>query len=267
MTSFKLMKWSHSPGSVARLGSYAVLTSMGNTPGAACFAFAIDVSKQFQRYKMKSKPTELSVTRDGRTVRPGDTVYVTCNGGPFERKIISECYAHKIAYTTPDSGGYEGAKLTIVYAEPDMHAWKLVKIPCWGAPYWMNDIGDYWLNRNGGRTPKSEGDVVSDTGFGQYRDLDHTKTGLAMVQSDAGWLSRAGRFYPCRSVEHENYADLIFHSSGRSMEKKGWVRVYSKREWIAAKRLSPDQFQWLHDRGYDTEDYNSDLAPHLFEKD
>jgi hypothetical protein len=51
------------------------------------------------------------------------------------------------------------------------------------------------------------------------------------------------------------------------MEKKGWVRIYSKREWIATKRLSPDQFYWLQERGYDTEDYNSDLTPHLFGKD
>ncbi len=217
--------------------------------------------------KSKTEQTEHSVTRDGRTVKPGDTIFVTSNGGPFEEKVIAECYALKIAYTEPSSGGYVGAKLTIVYAEPDLYAWKLVKIPCWGAPYWMNDIGDYWLNQNGGRTPKSEGDVVSGVGFGQFSDLDHKKTGLALIKSDAGWLSRCGRFYPCRNVEHENYADLIFHSSGRSMEKKGWVRIYSKREWIATKRLSPDQFRWLHEGGYDTEDYNSNLAVHLFEKD
>lgn len=215
---------------------------------------------------MKSNPTEFSVTQDGRTVTPGDTVYVTSNGGPFEKHVVAECYAMKIAYTTPDSDGYGGAKLTIVYAEPYMYTWKLVKIPRWTTPYWVNDLGDYWLN-GGARLPKSEGDVVSDIGFGQFRDLDHRKTGLAMVKSDAGWLSRAGRFYPCRNVDHENYASLIFHSSGRSMEKKGWVRIYSKREWIATKRLSSDQFDWLHDRGYDTEDYNSDLAPHLFGKD
>jgi hypothetical protein len=213
---------------------------------------------------MKSKPTEFSVTADGRKVKPGDTVYVTSNGGPFEEKVIAECYAMKIDYTEPDSGGYTGAKLSVVYTEPGP-VWKLVKIPRWTAPYWVNDLGNYWLVEGCGRISKSDGDVVTDVSFGRFKDLDHEKTGLFIVQSDAGWLSRGGRFYPCKNVCHENYANLIFHSSGRSMEKKGWVRIYSKREWISTKRLSPYQFNWLHDRGYDTEDYISNLAPHLFE--
>lgn len=213
---------------------------------------------------MKSKPTEFSVTADGCTVKPGDTVYVTSNRGPFEEKVIAECYAMMIDYLNPAPEDYTGAKLSSVYAEPALYTWKLVKIPRWTAPYWVNDLGKYWLN-GGARVPKSDGDVVSGIGFGQYKDLDHMKTGLAAVSSDAGWLSRGGRFYPCRNVDHENYASLIFHTSGRSLETKGWVRIYSKREWITTKRLSPDQFNWLHDRGYDTEDYNSDLAPHLFE--
>ena len=215
---------------------------------------------------MKSKPTEQSVTRDGYTVHPGDTIHVTSDGDPFEEKIISACYTNKITYTEPDSNGYTGAKLSVVYRHPELFVWKLVKLQSQIAPYWFNDLGKYWLNTAGGRILKSEGDAVSGVGFGQYKELDHTKTGLVVGKSDAGWLSRAGRFYPCRNVDHENYASLILHSSGRSMETGGWIRIYSKREWIATKRLSTDQLTWLQKRGYDTENYSSDLSLHLFEK-
>ena len=64
---------------------------------------------------MKSKPTKFSITADGHKVRPGDRVYVTTDGDPFEIKTIGVCYSRKIAYLDPDPNDYTGAKLTAVF--------------------------------------------------------------------------------------------------------------------------------------------------------
>jgi hypothetical protein len=207
--------------------------------------------------KSKTPKTECSVTRDGYEVRPGDTVWVTVNYGPFERKVVGDCYAKKISYADgPDSGTYIGAKLSVVYKYTDPYVWKLVKIPCWNAPYWMNDGGEYWLNIAGGRTPKSEGDKVSKTAYGEYMDLDHKLTGLAVKESAAGWLSRTGRFFPCRSMEHEEYASLILHSDGMKLEERGWVRIYHRKDWHCAKDLSEEQEHWMSEHSFDPDIYN-----------
>jgi len=205
---------------------------------------------------MKSKPTKSTITQDGYEVRPGDTVYVTVNGGPFEEKVVAECYDKKIKYTEPDSGGYLGARFSAIFKYPDLFAWKLVQISCWHAPYWMNDCGSFWLNQNGGKTPKSAEDKVFDVGFGLFENLDHKKTGLVVKKSEAGWLSREARFFPCRPTEHETYADLILHTSGRKLEDRGWVRIYHRKDWHCAKDLSEEQEIWMSARGFDCDVYN-----------
>lgn len=205
---------------------------------------------------MKFKPTRCTVTQDGHEVFPGDTVYVTVNGGPFEQKKIKTCYAKKIEYTESDSGGYTGARYTVIYKEPALYVWHLVRTPYWHAPYWMNDGGMHWLSVGGSRIRKSKMDEVYDAGYGQYGDLDHTKTGLAPKKSVAGWLSRAGRFWPCHCEEHQEFASRILHNTAIKLETRGWVRVHHRKDWHCAKDLSEAQVQWMVEHGFDPDEYN-----------
>jgi hypothetical protein len=126
----------------------------------------------------------------------------------------------------------------------------------------MNDGGDYWVNINGGRTPKSKADEISGTGYGQYGDLDHTKTGLAPKKSAAGWLNREGRFWPCRYEEHREFAQRILNSTAIKLEERGWARINHRKDWYCAKDLSEAQVQWMVDHRFDPEEYNP-IAPSL----
>lgn len=205
--------------------------------------------------------TDHSVTVDGYPVAAGDYVYVKKAHG-FERKTIKTCYEKKIEYTEPDSEGYIGARLTIVYRDVRDYTWHLVQIKCWDAPYWMNDGGDYWLNINGGRTPKSESDKVFETAYGEYASLAHEKTGLNVKESDHGWLSPDAKFYPCNYYEHDLYALYILKEDVSDLELGGWVRLAGK-DWNSRKRLNPRQLSWLSSHGYDVDNYYEDIAPWL----
>lgn len=205
--------------------------------------------------------TDHSVTADGYPVAAGDYVFVKKAHG-FEAKIIKTCYEKKIEYTEPDSEGYIGARLNIVYRDVSDYTWHLVQIDCWDAPYWVNDGGDFWLNINGGRTPKSKSDKVFEVAYGEYADLDHEKTGLKIEQSPHGWLSPAAKFYPCRYYEHDLYARYILRKELETLERCGWVRV-SGEDWQSRKRLNPRQLAWLSSRGCNVDNYYEDIAPWL----
>jgi len=58
--------------------------------------------------------TDFSITADNVYVIPGDVVFIRKSDG-FERKIVGRCFARKIEYTEPDSEGYIGARLNLVY--------------------------------------------------------------------------------------------------------------------------------------------------------
>jgi hypothetical protein len=205
--------------------------------------------------------TDHSVTADGYPVAAGDYVFVKKAHG-FEAKIIKTCYGKKIEYTEPDSEGCIGARLNIVYRDVSDYTWHLVQIDCWDAPYWVNDGGDFWLNINGGRTPKSKDDKVFETACGEYEDLDHTKTGLKVKESKSGWLDREGRYYPCRYYEHDIYARLILRKTVKELERLGWVRINGKNDWRCEKRLNQTQLNWLYEHGYKVDDYD-DIEPWL----
>jgi hypothetical protein len=134
--------------------------------------------------------------------------------------------------------------------------WYLVKIPCWNAPYWVKSSKTYWLNVNEGRTPKSEKDVIFETAEGDYSDLDHTKTGLVVKHSDAGWLSPDGRWFPCRFHEHRLYATLILKMEYTDLKDRGWVSVEGKRlGWFCEKLLMEAQRAWLIKKGYEVHEW------------
>jgi hypothetical protein len=51
------------------------------------------------------------------------------------------------------------------------------------------------------------------------------------LKQSAGWISPEGRFYPCKSWEHDSFAiDLAitiygFNNGTKCLEEKGWIRL------------------------------------------
>lgn len=131
--------------------------------------------------------------------------------------------------------------------------WYLVRIPKWDAPYWLqNHSKTFWMNINGGLTPKHEDDVIYEVVIGEYEDLDHKKTGLFLDCSDSGWLDPEGVWYPCRYHEHDVYAELIIKQSLRTLICRGWVRVWSNKiGYSNSLPLTSAQQIWLSEHGHD----------------
>lgn len=60
------------------------------------------------------------LTQDGHTVAAGDIVWVKHDDGSVESKEVKEVVNNrKVTYVHPDSQGYIGAKLSIVYKHQD----------------------------------------------------------------------------------------------------------------------------------------------------
>ena len=102
----------------------------------------------------------------------------------------------------------------------------------------MEDLSKWWLNINGGRTPKSQEDEVLEQMEAEYEDLDHKKTGLFLEESSTGWLGPSGDWHPCESTHHDNYAELILKSTTKMLDRSGWVRIYGMKDWICNRRLT-----------------------------
>jgi len=119
----------------------------------------------------------------------------------------------------------------------------------------MEDYNEeYWLNCNGGRTPKEPEDKVFEQVEADYDDLDHKKTGLFLEKSEAGWLSRSAIWYPCDYTCHDNYAERILKDTTKRLEAAGWARVRGLSDWHCERRLSADQRNWLLNQGHKVED-------------
>jgi len=116
---------------------------------------------------------------------------------------------------------------------------------------WFIDGGDKWHNYAGGFCPKSNDDEVLQTAEADdIHDLDWTLTDMISGKWDSGWIDRSGRFYGCNSQMHDTVADLVFNKTVKELEDQGWVRVYSKDEWICMKRLSAEQRNTLSRKGH-----------------
>lgn len=134
--------------------------------------------------------------------------------------------------------------------------WYLVQIYCWNKPYWVRKLNDnYWENRCGSHVPRQSSDILlAAVEEKNYEDLDHTKTGLVVERSNAGWLSRTGRWYPCEVYAHQTYAELIIKTNYYDLMNRGWVRVHSKKEWFCKELLSSEQHVWLLQHKYKVEE-------------
>jgi len=123
-------------------------------------------------------------------------------------------------------------------------------------PYWFWDSGDtiWYQDKNSPvhfvKDEETDKILCEDSPDKEYEDLDHTKTALLKLDSEAGWLDRSGRFYGCSSYEHDTVAWLILHESVAVLEEAGWVRIYGIDEHYCSKRLSPEQRNWLSKHGH-----------------
>jgi len=69
------------------------------------------------------------------------------------------------------------------------------------------------------------------------------------IADSPGWLGPGGRFFPCRSWEHDTVADLVYRyvyrqivpNPVREFEKRGWYRVYA--HFVAGYDREPTQKQ------------------------
>jgi hypothetical protein len=103
----------------------------------------------------------------------------------------------------------------------------------------------------GGWCPKSDKDIVLDTQEAEdIHELDWTKTSLLNDKETSGWLNRSGKFYGCNSQAHDLVADLVFNKSVQEMEDEGWVRIYDKTAFACMKPMSPEQRNYMLDKGY-----------------
>ena len=97
-----------------------------------------------------------------------------------------------------------------------------------------------------------------------FESLDWSKTTLLIPDSDAGWLDRNGKFYGCRSEDHDVLAYFYLKKDVSELEKEGWVRVYggpdTRASWVQSgwvqggrfdMKLSADQRNWLSLQGHE----------------
>jgi len=116
---------------------------------------------------------------------------------------------------------------------------------------WYEDDGDKWQNYMGGWCPKSDNDIVLKTQEAEdIHELDWLKTSLINDKGTSGWLNRSGRFYGCNSQAHDLVADLVFNKSVKEMEYEGWVRIYDETAFACMKSMSPEQRNYMLDKGY-----------------
>lgn len=116
---------------------------------------------------------------------------------------------------------------------------------------WYEDDGDKWQNYMGGWCTKSDKDIVLETQEAEdIHELDWLKTSLINDKEISGWLNRSGRFYGCNSQAHDLVADLVFNKSVQEMEDEGWVRIYGETAFACMKPMSPEQRNYMLDKGY-----------------
>ena len=121
---------------------------------------------------------------------------------------------------------------------------------------WYEDNGtNRWTNFVGGWCPKSDRDVVLETReVEDIHELDWMKTSLIDNRETGGWLDRSGKFYGCNSQSHDLVADLVFNKSVKELEDEGWVRIYNSEEYACMKRMSPEQRNYMLDKGFKLSD-------------
>lgn len=116
---------------------------------------------------------------------------------------------------------------------------------------WYEDADGKWVNYMGGWCPKSDNDIVVETQEAEdIHDLNWLKTSLINDKETSGWLDRSGRFYGCNTQAHDLVADLVFNKSVKEMEDEGWVRIYDEIAFACMKSMSPEQRNYMLEKGY-----------------
>ena len=120
--------------------------------------------------------------------------------------------------------------------------------------WFVRKKGDYFINRNGGRTP-IDGHKIIHSFFCEEYDLDHSLTHLCDADSRAGWLSLEGIFHGCPEKEHIEYSELVLHKDATELENIGWVHIYgdpadTANSFAHTGELSQAQRKWLKEHGH-----------------
>jgi len=134
-----------------------------------------------------------------------------------------------------------------------MNTFFLLKTKWWGAPFWVEDRGRYWVNYAGGLVPKHKDDKVLDTCEAEdLQKLDWTRTGmLKNYQTSCGWLSPGGEWYGCDSRDHSIVARWIIKAEEKELEAAGWIRVWNLDDWTCTQRgITEIQRSWLVHHGH-----------------
>lgn len=75
-------------------------------------------------------------------------------------------------------------------------------------------------------------DVIAEAD--SWDDLDYSF--LLKPDSPYGWIDREGKFYGCAYSDHSAVASRILHSSERTLEMQGYIKIYrnfeGKTEWF-----------------------------------
>jgi len=110
--------------------------------------------------------------------------------------------------------------------------------------------GEYCYNPYGGRhkldpsLPQFEADNITDLDWSFLIDKD----------SEYGWVTPQGDFYPCKPYDHVNVAEYIFKMPQRECEQRGYIKIYEsptfKRRMIWIDRhITEEQKNWLRNNG------------------
>lgn len=121
--------------------------------------------------------------------------------------------------------------------------------------WWVKNYDvELYENISGSRHPIQGTPVYGSVRAASFNELDWSETYLTISEDGAGWLDREARFFGCPREQHDNHAYLVLQKEVRELERRGWVRINSKKSYQAMKSLSPKQRMWLDREDYDVED-------------
>lgn len=125
-----------------------------------------------------------------------------------------------------------------------------------GGQGWWELRGNYVYNMCGGRHIYDPDDCETIVEAESWEDLDWDC--LLDPDSDLGWLSPKGDWYPCGYQDHSIVADFCLKSSEEELEEQGWVKIYflswSSRkdiDYYCKNRITKAQRDWLLEHGYE----------------
>jgi len=83
-----------------------------------------------------------------------------------------------------------------------------------------------WVNLSGGEWfPRHTDTVLQTQRAAKFQNLDWRGTYINQTDSDTGWLSPEGTFYPCRRENHDLYAYFILRMEPEDLNRENWVSV------------------------------------------